>query len=56
MKRLLPFFTLAVLAACGGSDPTPEREDAASAQAINATVEQAENVAEAAQERAEAAE
>lgn len=48
MKTLLPLLCLC-LAACGGSDPTPEAEDAASAVAINASVEQAENKAEAAE-------
>ena len=55
MKRFLPLFALPLLAACGGDDPTPEAGEAASAEAINVTVEQAENTAEAAEEKAEAA-
>ena len=55
MKPFLPLALLPLLAACGGDDPTPEAGEAASAEAINVTVEQAENRAEAAEERAEAA-
>ena len=53
MNRFLPLALITLLAACGESDPTPEAEDAASAPAINAAVEEAENIAVNAQLAAE---
>ena len=54
MKMLFLVLPLALLASCGGDGPTTEPDEAASAQAINASVNKAANVAEAAQEEAEA--
>ena len=45
MKTLPLLLTLPFLAACGGSDPVTDPEDAASAPAIEATVNQAQNTA-----------
>ncbi len=43
MIRILPFALLAAaLAACGKPDPTPKSDGSASAEAINASVEEAQ--------------
>lgn len=44
------------LTACGGSDPTPDPEDAAPAAAINASVDRAQEIAQKASNAAEAEE
>ncbi|HEX8215506.1 MAG TPA: hypothetical protein VF582_08565 [Allosphingosinicella sp.] len=45
MTRILPLALLAVLAACGKPDPTPKADGSASAEAINASVEEAQATA-----------
>lgn len=52
MKSAFLLLPLALLAACGGSDPTPDPEDAAPAAEIDASINHAENVAEEAKEEA----
>jgi hypothetical protein len=51
MKHFTVMLALALLAACGDG-PTTDADDAASAGEINASVEQAQNKADAAKERA----
>lgn len=52
MKTFISLLCLLLVTACGQADPTPQAEDSASAEAINASVEQAENKAEAAEDQA----
>lgn len=55
MAKFLPLLLLPILAACGGDpDPTPPPEDGASAAVVNASVNNAEQDLEAAEDRAEA--
>jgi predicted small lipoprotein YifL len=49
MKSLFPTLALLTLAACGGADPTPPADESATATEINASVEQAEEIAANAQ-------
>lgn len=49
MMRIALLVPLLLVAACGGSDPTPPAGESASANAINATVERAEDIAANAQ-------
>jgi predicted small lipoprotein YifL len=44
-----PILTLFLLAACGGSDPVPDADEAATGQAIEASVNEAQNRAVEAQ-------
>jgi hypothetical protein len=53
MKIRCLLLSLGLLAACGGNDPTPDPDKAASAPAIEASVNEAREVAEQAQEKAE---
>jgi hypothetical protein len=51
-RPLLLAAALTALVGCGGNDPVVEPENAASAREIEASVNRAENVAEAAKEQA----
>lgn len=51
-KHLLIVAVTVLLAGCGGNDPTPAPDEAASAGEIEASVNRAANVAEAAKEQA----
>ena len=42
LPRIAPFAVVALLSACGGSDPVPEGNDAASATQINQAVDAAQ--------------